>query len=213
MATRGLFVRALAGATGAALLTGVAGAALAEPVDGDDVRVDVEIDAVEPAGALTMSVAADSTTLAEVASGDPAVRQFDGALPTVTVTDDRGEVPAGQFWYVTGQSSAFEGEGLTSLPAGHLGWRPNLITEGDGEVAAGEEVVTVLDDPTTGSGATANNVGLVGEELLALALDSTEASAQGTWQADADLFLKTPADVAPGSYSATLTLTLWEDEY
>lgn len=213
MATRGLFVRALAGATGAALLTGVAGAALAEPVDGDEVRVDVEIDAVEPAGALTMSVAADSTTLAEVPSDDAALRQFDGELPVVTITDDRGEVPEGQYWYVTGQSSAFEGEGLTSLPAGHLGWRPDLLTEGDGEVAEGEEVVTILDDPTLGEGESANNVGLVGEELLALATESSAASVQGTWQADADLFLKTPADVAPGSYSATLTLTLWEDAF
>lgn len=212
MTTPGL-LRGLAGITGATLLVGVAGAAFAEPVDGDEVRVDVDIEAVEPAGALTMSVAAESTSLTEVASDDATLRQFDGELPVVTVSDDRAEVPQDQFWYVTGQSSAFTGEGLTSLPAGHLGWRPNLITEGDGEVAEGEEVVTILDDPTSGGPANPNNVGLVGEELLALALDSGEARVQGVWQADADLFLKTPADVAPGSYSATLTLTLWEESY
>ena len=58
-----------------------------------------------------------------------------------------------------------------------------------------------------------NNVGLVAEELLALTLDSGDAHPVGEWQANAGLFLKTPVDVAPGSYSATITLTLWEDEY
>ena len=165
-------------------------------------------------GALTMSVAGDSTTLTEVDSGDPTIRQFDGTLPTVTVTDDREEVPAGVFWYVTGQSSAFTGPaGTTPLPAGHLGWVPAVTNvEGNGEVAAGDEVVTVLDEATA-TGRPANNVGLVGEELLALALDSGEAAAAGTWSATADLFLKTPVNVAPGAYSATLTLTLWEDPY
>ena len=58
-----------------------------------------------------------------------------------------------------------------------------------------------------------NNVGLEGEEFLALSLDSGEAAAAGAWSANANLFLKTPVDVAPGSYAATLTLTLWEDAY
>lgn len=205
MTTRGL-LRGVAGITGATLLVGVAGAAFADPVEDDAVRVDVEIGAVEPASALSMSVAAESTTLVEVPSGDPAVRQFDGDLPVVTIADDRDEVPQGQYWYVTGQSSEFAAEGLPSLPAGHLGWRPNLITAGNGEVAEGGEVETVLDDGP-------NAVGLVAEELLALALDSTEARVQGVWEADADLFLKTPVDVAPGSYSAVITLTLWEDSF
>ena len=42
---------------------------------------------------------------------------------------------------------------------------------------------------------------------------SSGARAVGTWDANADLVLKTPVDVAPGSYSATLTLTLWEDAF
>jgi hypothetical protein len=209
MSTRGLLVRTLTGATGAVLLTGVAGAALADVVDSEPVEVNVEIGAVEPAGALTLSVASDSTTLVEVDSGEEGIRQFDGRLPTVTVSDDREEVPAGQYWYVTGQSSAFSADGLADLPAGHLGWRPNLITDdGEGTVAEGDEVVTILDEPTQPG----NNVGLEGEELLALALDSGQAREQGTWDADAELFLKTPRDVAPGSYAATLTLSLWEDD-
>ena len=66
-----------------------------------------------------------------------------------------------------------------------------------------------LDEPT----APGNNVGLAGAELLALSLDSGEARPTGTWSANAALKLKTGADVAPGSYSATITLTLWEDAY
>ncbi|MFC4555775.1 hypothetical protein [Georgenia faecalis] len=208
MNRNGLLARAGIGAAGAMLLTAVAGAAIADEVDQDNVDINVEIAEVPPVGALTMSVAADSTTLTEVDSGDPDIRQFNGTLPTVTVSDDREEVPEDVFWYVTGQSSAFSSDdaGATDLPAGHLGWTPEVTDEdGTGAVAAGDEVLTVLDEGP-------NAVGLVAEELLALSLDSQEASVQGEWEASADLFLKTPVDVAPGSYEATLTLTLWEDE-
>jgi len=205
MNKKGLLARAGIGATGAMLLMGGAGVAVADEITGEDVEVNVEIQELEPVGALTMSVAAGSTSLTEVDSGDPEVRQFDGTLPTVTVADDREEVPEGAFWYVTGQSSAFSAEGVPDLGAEHLGWAPNLKTD-DGNVAEGDEVLTVLDEGPSA-------VGLVGEELLALALDSSEARPTGEWEADADLFLKTPSDVAPGSYSATITLTLWEDAY
>jgi len=205
MNKKGLLARAGIGATGAMLLMGGAGVAVADEITGEEVEVNVEIQELEPVGALTMSVAADSTSLTEVDSGDPEVRQFDGTLPTVTVADDREEVPEGVFWYVTGQSSAFSADGLPSLGAEHLGWTPNLITD-DGNVAEGEEVLTVLDEGD-------DAVGLVAEELLAMTFDSSEARPTGEWDANADLFLKTPSDVAPGSYSATITLTLWEDAY
>ncbi|WP_157001819.1 hypothetical protein [Agromyces laixinhei] len=213
MNTKGLLARTAAGALGGMLLIGAAGAAIADEIDGSDVTVDVQIDALPPVGALTMSVAENTTSLTEGASTDPELRQFNGVLPTVTVTDDREDVPSGVYWYVTGQSSAFSASGVPDIGADKLGWVPRLLTEGNGEVAPGDEVVTSLDEPTQGSGDSANNVGLVGEELLALALDSSEAHAVGEWQADADLFLKTPKAVAPGAYSATLTLTLWEDAY
>lgn len=199
------FVRAGIGATGAVLLIGGGAAAVADEVAGEPVEVDVVIEAREPVGALTLSVAADSTALTEVESDDPDVRQFDGTLPTVTVSDDRQEVPEGVFWYVTGQSSAFTAEGLPEIGPDQLGWTPHLITDDDGVVAAGDEVLTSLDEGE-------HAVGLVAEELLALAWDSAEAQGTtGVWEADAALFLKTSSDVAPGSYSATLTLTLWED--
>lgn len=204
MNTKGIFARVAVGALGGALLIGSAGAAIAAEVGDEDVDVNVTIDALPPVGALTLSVAPGSATLTEVTSADPDLRQFDGTLPTVTVTDDREDVPADVFWYVTGQASALT-SGTDSISAGHLGWKPNLLTaDGDGEVAEGDQVDTVLDGGT-------NNVGLVGEELLALAIDSTSAATVGTWTANADLFLKTPVTVAPGSYSGKITLTLWED--
>jgi hypothetical protein len=55
-----------------------------------------------------------------------------------------------------------------------------------------------------------NAVGLVDQEILALAADSGAIAQEGTWSANADLFLRTPVTVAPGSYSATLTLSLFE---
>lgn len=205
MERKRLLARAGLGVTGALLLVSSAAVAVADDIAGGDVDVDVEIAPYEPVGALTMSVAADSTALTEVESGDPDVRQFNGTLPTVTVSDDRPEVPEGVFWYVTGQSSAFTALGLPEIGPDHVGWTPRLITD-DGMVSAGDEVLTALDEGE-------DAVGLVAEELLALAWDSAEAQdATGEWQADAALFLKTPSDVAPGSYSAILTLTLWEDD-
>ncbi|MEE6281574.1 hypothetical protein [Georgenia sp. MJ170] len=204
MNNKHLLARAGIGVTGAMLLVSGAAVAVADEVAGEDVEVNVEIEAQEPVGALTMSVASDSTALIEVESSDADVRQFNGTLPTVTVSDDRQEVPEGVFWYVTGQSSAFAAEGLPEIGPDQLGWTPNLITD-DGVVASGDEVLTSLDEGE-------DAVGLVAEELLALAWDSAEAQdTTGEWEADAALFLKTPSDVAPGSYSATLTLTLWED--
>ncbi|QIG39634.1 hypothetical protein G5T42_09155 [Microbacterium sp. 4R-513] len=207
MNKRGIIARTAAGALGGLLLIGGAGAAIADTLDDDNVDVKVDIAPIQPVGALTFSVAADSTTLTEEGSTDT-IRQFKGSLPEVTVTDDRAEVPAGVFWYVTGQASDFTGPGGATISAGHLGWAPKLLTaEGDGEVAEGPEVGTVLDPQ-----ADPNNVGVVGEELLALALDSQDAATVGEWKASADLTLKTPKNVTPGAYTSKLTLTLWEDE-
>jgi hypothetical protein len=202
MKKTGMLGRVAAGALGGMLLLGVAGAAIADELGDDDVEVNVDIEALPPVGALTLSVASASTALSEVESADEELREFTGVLPTVTVSDDREEVPAAAFWYVTGQSSALTAAGVPELGPEHLGWMPRLLSENDGEVAEGPEVGTIFDEAP-------NNVGLEAEEFLALALDS--AGAVGTWEANADLVLKTPKDVAPGSYSGTLTLTLWED--
>ncbi|WP_223884388.1 hypothetical protein [Micromonospora craniellae] len=68
------------------------------------------------------------------------------------MTDTRtvDEVPEGAAWAVLGRATAFVGgEGQDPIGAGHLGWKPRLIEgDDDGLVSEGEEVVTVLDEPT-----------------------------------------------------------------
>ena len=208
MKTRDMIARVSAGAVGAALLMGVAGAAIADDEYGDtDVDVNVVIDEADEPGVLALTVAGDSTTLTETGS-TTTVRQFTGALPTVTVTDTRifpERIDPGAFWYVLGTSSDFEGDaGQPDIPAANLGWSPALAPGTDPEeVAAGDQVDTVLD---TGPDA----VGLVDQELLAIASSSADIHPTGSWSVNAGLFLKTPITVAPGSYTATLTLSLFE---
>ncbi|GGM64016.1 hypothetical protein GCM10011608_56660 [Micromonospora sonchi] len=199
-----------AGAAGAMLagVVAVASPALAEPGDNADVAVTVDIEEIREPGVLALSIAGDSVTLTEDGS-TLLVRQFVGALPLVTVTDTRtaDEVPADAAWAVLGSATDFVGDaGQEPIGAGHLGWKPRLRDGGDtGLVAEGEEVVTVLDEPTQPG----NNVGLVDQELLVSTFDSG-AVAGGAYSVDADLFLRTPADVAAGSYTSTLTLSLFE---
>ncbi|WBB67776.1 hypothetical protein [Micromonospora sp. WMMD812] len=200
-----------AGAAGALLAGSVAvqSPALAEPGDDSaDVRVTVDIEEIREPGVLALSVAGDSVALSEDGS-TLLVRQFVGTLPTVTVTDTRTpeEVPDNAAWAVLGSATDFVGAaGQAPISAGHLGWKPQLLDGGDtGLVTEGEEVVTVLDEPTQPR----NNVGLVDQELLVSTFDS-EAVAGDAYSVDADLFLRTPADVAAGSYTSTLTLSLFE---
>lgn len=207
MINKGMAARCAVGILGGLMLAGVGTAAFAEfpnPDGSGDVDVKVDIAPTED-GALSLTVAGTETTLAETGS-TATYRQFTGALPNVTVTDTREAVPAGVYWYVTGQASDFAGAaGQPSITPDHLGWAPNVVTANDGEVSAGDTVGTSIDGGT-------NGVGLVGQELLALALDSSEAhAASGQWTANANLVLKTPVDVAPGAYTSTLTLSLFED--
>lgn len=193
---------------GALVLVGVASAAVAEEPRGDEnVGVDVSIAEISEPGVLAMSVGGTSVTLVEDGSA-ATVRQFIGSLPTVTVTDTRtpDEIDPGAGWYVLGTSTDFTGvDGQSAIGAGHLGWAPTLIDGGDsGLVAEGDAVDTVLD---VGS---PDAVGLVDQELLALALDSQTVAEEGQWTATADLFLRTEPDVEPGDYTATLTLSLFE---
>lgn len=207
MSKSGFVARCTTVTIGTVLLVGVAGVAMAEEVNqGDqDVAVNVSIAEITEPGVLAMSVAATATTLTENGS-DATVRQFTGALPTVTVTDTRdpASIPAEAAWYVLGTSSDFTGAGLAPITADHLGWTPNLIDGGEsGQVAEGDQVDTILDDGP-------NAVGLVDQELLAMAFNSGEIATEGRWTASADLFLRTPANVAPGDYTANLTLSLFE---
>lgn len=172
----------------------------------DGVDVNVDIAPIVAPGELALSVAPGDVTLLEDGS-TAEFRQFTGDLPTVSVTDTRGEdeVPAGAFWYVVGTSSDFVGDaGQPAISAGHLGWTPKLVSESEsGLVAEGDPVDTVMDGG-------ADAVGLVDQEFLVSTVDSGAVREEGSWSAGADLFIRTPTDVAPGSYSATLTLSLFE---
>ncbi|RSM70095.1 hypothetical protein DMB66_09920 [Actinoplanes sp. ATCC 53533] len=200
----------VAGAAGAVLagVLGLPAQALAEPGDSGEVRVTVDIEEIDEPGVLAMSIAANSIALSEDGS-TLLVRQFVGTLPTVTVTDTRTpeEVPDGAAWAVLGSATNFVGDaGQAPISAGHLGWKPKLIDGGDtGQVAEGEEVVTVLDEPTQPG----NNVGLVDQELLVSTFDS-EAVTGDAYSVNAGLYLRTPADAAAGKYTSTMTLSLFE---
>lgn len=204
---KSLLLRASVATLGGLMLAGVATTAYADDEYGNsDVDVNVSITPLTEPGVLAMSVAGTSTTLTENGS-TPTIRQFTGTMPTVTVTDtrDAADIPAGVGWYVVGSSSDFVGTaGQDPIGAEYFGWTPHLIDGGEsGLVAEGEQVDTALD-------AGPDNVGLVDQELLALAIDSGEAQTDGSWTANADLFLKTPADVEAGSYASVLTLSLFE---
>jgi hypothetical protein len=194
------------GALGAMLIgtVALASAASADQV-GDDSNVDVSVEiesTVEP-GNLAFSVASSSTTLSEVDSTVPETREFTGTLPEVTVTDTRSadQIAEGSFWYVLGSASDFTGEAGT-IGAENLGWAPALVSGSDsGLVEAGEGVDPELE----------NGPGLVDQDLLVSAFDSTEVNPEGSWTANADLTLRTGEDVAAGAYSSTITLSLFED--
>lgn len=182
--------------------------ASADPGDPAQVEVTVDIAEIEEPGILALTVAGNAVALQENGS-DLLVRQFTGTLPTVTVTDTRTaeEIPAGAAWAVLGSAGDFVGTaGQDPISASHLGWKPRLLNGGDtGLVTEGEEVVTVLDQPTQPG----NNVGLVDQELLVSTYDSAEVTG-GAYTVNAGLTLRTPADVTAGSYRTTLTLSLFE---
>lgn len=190
-------------AFGAALLLS-AGVSAASAETPDDLGIDINVDVQEIAqpGVLAMTVEGEaSATLTENGSTD-LVRQFTGTMPTVTVTDTRtaDQIPEGAFWSVTGLADDFTMVGGTStIGAENLGWAPALL---DG---AGESFILVGDDVAP---AQDGGPGLVGQELLFLG-DSAPA-AGGAWSASADLTLRVPATVEPGSYSSVLTLSLFE---
>lgn len=205
------YARTAVGLAGGLLLAGLGSAAFAAELGNDGVDVNVEI-GENPAGSLSLSVAADSTSLTEVEGASADYREFTGALPDVTVTDTRAVVPEGVSWAVTGQASDFVGtDGQAPITPDHLGWKPAMETADDtGNVFEGEEVSTSLDEATP----EVDNVGLAGQELLQMTLDSADAQGEnGTWTANAGLTLKTPNNVEPGSYSSTLTLSLFEEAY
>ena len=181
-------------------VVGGSGAALAldDPYGDADVDVSVDIAKIDN-GALSMTVAGGSATLAET-DATATNRKFTGTLPTVTVTDTRdvADIPAGAYWYVLGSITDFTGDdGQPAISsADSFGWTPQLVKGDPGSVSAGDPV--------------APGDGFVDSEILSMAFDSTVVAPEGSWSADADLELLTDSTVAPGEYSAVLTLSLFE---
>lgn len=196
-------LRGSAIAFGTALLVAAGSSAMADDeAASQDVDVDVEIESQTDPGALAMTVESGSTTLAEGASSE-LERVFTGTLPKVTVTDTREaeEVPEGANWYVIGTASDFTDEqGANTIDASHLGWSPQLV-EGEGE---GESYVEV------GGDVVPSEPGLVDQELLYLANSAAGNAGGGEFSATAQLEFVVPADVTEGSYSSTITLSLFE---
>lgn len=196
----GLGARVGVAALGVGILTVVgSGVALAAPVGEDTIDVSVEIAPAEVPGALALTVAGEAAPLTEGPQAGTD-RVFTGTLPTVTVTDTRedADVPVDQRWYVLGSISDFVGDAEQPDISAEdsFGWYPALLTGDPGEISEGPAV-----DPGTG--------GFKDPEFLAEAYDSETAPDSVT--ANAQLRLQTPATVAAGRYSATLTLSLFED--
>lgn len=188
---------------GAATLSVIGGSGMAlaagDPYGDSDVDVSVDIVELDEPGALAMTIGGTSTALTEEGS-TATERQFTGTLPTVTVTDTRdpADIPTDAYWYVLGSITDFTGNsGQPSIiSADSFGWAPRLVAGDEGSVSAGDEV-----EP---------GEGFVDPEILSVAYDSAIISPEGSWSANADLTLRTPATVAPGQYTATLTLSLFE---
>ncbi|MGO1507066.1 MAG: hypothetical protein ACTH2J_06325 [Candidatus Microbacterium stercoravium] len=200
-------LRGSAIALGAALLVSAGSAAMAADEESDTAGVDVNVE-IEPLagpGALALTVAGDETSLTEAASEDGSAleRTFTGALPTVTVTDTRAaeDIEPGSAWYVLGSASSFvDAASDSTIGAEHLGWSPQLV-DGAGE---GEDFVEV------GGDVAPNDPGLLDQELLYLVDSEAGNAGGGVFSANADLTLKVPADVAEGTYTSTVTLSLFE---
>lgn len=198
-----LMLRGSVIAFGGALLASAGSAAMAaDEQDTQGVDVGVQIEPLTSPGSLAMTVESDSTSLTEGESTD-LERVFTGVLPKVTVTDTRApeDIPDGAFWYVMGTASDFDDEqGENGIEASRLGWSPQLV-EGEGE---GEPFVEV------GGDVAPSQPGLADQELLYLAESADANAGGGRFSAVADLKLAVPADVAAGSYSSTITLSLFE---
>lgn len=194
----------------AALMTtsGAAVAAVAaDPTDGGQVGVDVNITAQEGEGTLALTVAPGRATLTEQGSTGDA-RQFTGVLPQVTVTDTRSgdQIASGAKWSVLGSASDFTSTDGKKIGAEYLGWSPRLVAGNEDVISVGGDVDGVLQ----GQIGSDQSRGLKDQELLYLSDATALPDGGATSTATADLTLRVPATVAAGQYSSTITLSLFE---
>ena len=164
-----------------------------------DTEAGIPVQAVVPEGengVLALSVAdfGDGVALSEAENAGDRLR-FVGELPAVTVSDSRTLQQAGTSgWAVSGQAYTFS-SGIRSYGGEHLGWTPRVETPRAG-LAAGDAVATVL----------SAGPGLATPGLLA------SADVEGRWGSavlGAGLALELPIDTQPGTYTGTVTLSLF----
>ena len=190
----------------AALLCAAVGAAPAhgqEIIDDNDVEVSVSVADRYPSGILALTVQSNQTALTEVNTADPTLREFVGALPAVTVTDTRSDVPQTP-WYVLGPAADFV-SGANVISADHLGWTPSLAEDYGSVVEAGFDVAAVIDDPDSSGLSSPDG------ELLYVNWDQLDTYEPGSWTATAGLQLRVDAaNLSPGTYTSVITLSLFE---
>lgn len=164
-----------------------------------DTGAGIPVEATVPEGengvlALTVADYGDGVALAQAENAGDRLR-FSGELPTVTVTDSRTLQQAGTSgWAVSGQAYQFSSY-ARSVDAGHLGWTPRLETTRPG-LSAGDAVATSMS----------------GGEGLAVPAQLATADVEGRFgsaSVGADLTFDVPVDTQPGTYSGTLTLSLF----
>ncbi|MFJ6651838.1 hypothetical protein ACIQLJ_03465 [Microbacterium sp. NPDC091313] len=191
-------------ALGAVLLASAGTAvAAADEIDATDVDINVQVDDRFPSGVLALTVDADATTLTEIDTGDPLVREFTGELPTVTVTDTRSVVPDVP-WAVLGTASDFT-SATGTITADHLGWSPTLSGDYGPAIEPGGDIETVVDDSDS------EGLSYADGELLYANFDPQGSYSQGSWSATAGLQLKVKTtEVTSGAYTSVLTLSLFE---
>ena len=150
-------------------------------------------------GSLVLSIAGsgESVVLDDMTNEGDRLR-FVGELPTVTVVDSRNDEQAGSGgWSVSGQSSDFT-SGDSVLGADQLGWTPSL-REGNDGVTAGATVASSFDG---GSGlATPQKLGQANAE-----------GRYGTAAFDTELALDVKVGTEAGTYTGTLSVTLFPED-
>lgn len=153
--------------------------------------INVEVPPVED-GALTLSVASEEPVVLPTPVFQEGFLVSQGSIHPVTVTDLRLTNPG---WDLSGQFSAFTaGDEEHSFGPERLGWMPYV-----------SEAPLAPEGVTAGDAVTANSPGLTEPAPLGAA---SEGGGYGVSVLGAELNLALPTDTEPGSYSATLTLTV-----
>ncbi|WP_233549928.1 HtaA domain-containing protein [Cellulomonas rhizosphaerae] len=159
-----------------------------------DINVGVEVPEtpVEPEpGAFSWTIGGSGAVSLGTAASTAAGFTASGQLPAISVEDTRVGAPA---FSISGQVGTFStADGAHSFGGQALGWTPSVTANTVGAVAGGAVA--------PGSVATS---GLKASSTL---VSGAAGHALGAVDVGAQLTLLAPADAAPGSYSATLTLT------